>query len=44
MKKTITINETTWKELNIIKLDESFKTIDGVISELLARYKENNGL
>ena len=35
MDKTITISETNWKKLTLIKVEKGFKTLDEVVGDLL---------
>ncbi len=38
-KIAITINKDTWKQLQLIRLDQMFKTLDDVVKYLLKRNK-----
>ena len=38
--KTITVQDSTWKELSELKIKEDFSTIDLLINKLLKEHKD----
>jgi hypothetical protein len=40
--KTITVQDSTWKELTELKIKKDFSTIDSLIVSLLNIYKNKN--